>query len=412
MNAHPSVAPATERLIANSAGVASVAPGEIVDLEPDLMFATDISAPATIDILANQHVAQLARPEAIALFLDHLQPADDPVTAAITAKCLDFAASHGIKRIFDLNAGGISHVHIAATGIIRPGDGVVGSDSHTTMAGALGAFAVGVGATDLALAWRDGKLWFRVPESVRLVLTGTPTQFVHGKDIGLLLHTELGSNLLNYRSLEISGETCHQLELCDRLTLCNFAADLGAKNALFADNLNPQGVSAESYHQATRLDITALEPQVMLPFSGRRTVGISQIERDPLPINKVYIGGCSEGGFEDIARAVRILSGNRVAKGVDLVFMPGSSTIIEQLEQTGLAELITGAGAVLGPPVCGPCIGRHLGRLQAEDSAICTYNRNTPGRMGHRDAKVYLSNAAVAAAAAVAGAIVHPSEVL
>jgi 3-isopropylmalate/(R)-2-methylmalate dehydratase large subunit len=404
----------TEKLLARGCG-APVAPGMVVQARLDRIFMTDITAPGVLDAMDELGVDRVAEPERVAIFLDHLQPAKDEASARIADRCRRFARAQGIERVHEPGGGGISHVVLAEGGWLRPGQLVVGTDSHTTALGALGAFAVGVGATDLALALRDGSLWFRVPPTVRVDLEGALPAFVTGKDLSLLLMARLGLHRLGYRALELGGSAPLALHPADRATLCNMAAELGVKNAVIPaaarggdDGLEPD--EGARYEERLRLEVGGLEPLVLLPDRPGEPTPIGDPACRGVRPAAVMIGGCTEGELEHFRRAAALLKGRRIAPGLRLSLHPGSHRVLADMTREGVLATLLDSGALLCPPSCGPCIGGHLGVLGPGEVAVCTFARNTPGRLGSRDARVVLGNAQVAAAAALAGELVHPGE--
>jgi 3-isopropylmalate/(R)-2-methylmalate dehydratase large subunit len=362
-------------------------------------------------------------PGKIALIPDHFVPNKDIESAEQAKLMRDFALEHEIVHYYEVGEAGIEHVLLPEQGLVVPGDVVIGADSHTCTYGALGAFSTGVGSTDLAAVLATGEIWLKVPTTINIHYKGRLGPWVGGKDLILYTIGQLGVEGALYRSLEFSGEAVRSLSMDGRFTMCNMAIEAGAKNGIIEpDQTTLEYVAERSrrqplllssdpdahYERVITFDVTSLEPQVAFPHSPENTRPISQVGR--VPIQQVFIGSCTNGRMEDLRLAAGILNGKKVAKSVRAIIIPGTPLIYVQALKEGLLERFVGAGAVIGPPCCGPCLGGHLGILAAGERAVSTSNRNFVGRMGHPASEVYLSNAAVAAASAVLGRIAGPDE--
>ncbi|MCX7816771.1 MAG: 3-isopropylmalate dehydratase large subunit [Syntrophales bacterium] len=413
----------TEKILAAHAGMDVVKPGMIVEARVDVAMAHDVTGPIAIEEFRKAGAKKVFDRDRIVLVCDHFTPNKD-IAAAKNCKILrDFAKEHNIRYFYDGGNAGICHVLLPEQGLVVPGDLVVGADSHTCTYGALGAFATGVGSTDLAAVMITGKLWFRVPETIKVVLEGRLRPSVSGKDIILYLIGRLGVEGANYKALEFTGDAVGQLTMADRFTIANMVVEAGAKNGVFeADdvtksyvreygNRDPVFVYSDPdavYVDVVPVDLDKLEPQVAFPHLPSNVKGISQV--GSIPIDQVYIGSCTNGRIEDLRVAARLLKGRKVARGVRLIVAPATPGVYRMALEEGLIEVFLDAGAVISPPTCGPCLGGHMGVLAEGERAVSTTNRNFVGRMGHRESEVYLTNPAVAAASAVLGRIASPEE--
>ena len=328
-----------------------------------------------------------------------------------------------LPHYFEVGRSGICHLLLLERGFVLPGNVIVGGDSHTCTAGAAGAFAVGVGSSDLAASMALGENWFRVPESIRVVFKGKLPEWIGGKDLILLVLKELGIEGARYKALEFCGETIENLPMSDRITLCNMAAETGAKNAI----IGPDKITREFLQQrgladieifksdpdavyADVLDYTVddLEPLVAAPSLPSNVMALKEVKG--IQLDQVFIGSCTNGSLEDFRVVAGLLNGRKVHNSVRLIAIPGTPTIFSQMIEEGIAKILVEAGAVIGPSTCGPCLGGHMGVLAADEIALSTSNRNFVGRMGHPTSQLYLASPAVAAASAVMGQIADPRD--
>lgn len=365
---------------------------------------------------------RLYDPDMLVIVQDHGIPAKDIAVANQTASVRKFAAEHNIKNYFEIGRGGICHHVVPDSGLFRPGDLIVGSDSHTCTYGAFGAFGTGVGSTDLAAVMATGHLWFKIPSSIKVVLTGKLGRYVQGKDIILKLISILGVEGAAYSVLEFTGEALPGLGISDRMTICNMAVEAGAKAAIFeVDEVTREyfskfkderaypslKVAADSaYSRVIELELSTLVPLVAQPFLPSNVRPAAEL--GGVLIDQAFIGSCTNGRIEDMRMAAEILKGRRVHPDVRLIIIPGTQEIIKQTVREGLFEIFINAGAIVGPPTCGPCLGEHMGVLGDGEVCVSTTNRNFVGRMGSTGSRVYLANPAVAAASAVKGKICSP----
>lgn len=402
--------------------------GALVEVAVDLVLANDITAPIAIREFAKLSVDSVFDPDAVVLVADHFTPNKDIASAEQCAEMRRFAVTQGISHHYDVGRSGIEHVLLPEMGLIGPGDVVVGADSHTCTYGALGAFATGMGSTDIAVAMATGAVWVRVPETLRVEYIGDLRPWVGGKD--LILHTigRLGVDGGRYRAIEFAGPVIDALPMSGRFTMANMAIEAGAKAGLFCVDTITEDYLAEtgstgsrrqtirlqadadaSYETVLTIDASNVEPQVAFPHSPGNTRAVS--DAGALPIDQVVIGSCTNGRFDDLKLAAEILKGRSVDRRVRCIVIPGSPNVTLRAMREGVLETFLEAGAAVSTPTCGPCLGGHMGVLAAGERAVSTTNRNFRGRMGHPDSEVYLAGPAVAAASAVAGRIASPEEV-
>ncbi len=412
-----------EKILAAHAGKKSVQPGEFVDVQVDLVMTTDATGLISVQQFHKMGAKKVFDQGKVVLVMDHFVPSRDVESAETVKGLREFAREQGVI-FFDVGRAGIVHVLLPEKGLVLPGDVVVGGDSHTCTYGALGAFATGMGSTDIAFAMVFGRTWMRVPESFRLIYHGLAGPWVGGKDLILYTITQIGVEGANYQALEFAGEAISALAMDDRFTMANMAIEAGAKAGLFSVDEKTraylQGRARRPYtvHSAdpdapyartVEFDISSLEPQVAFPHSPGNSRGVSRAGE--VFIDQAVIGSCTNGWLGDLRTAARILKGRQIHSRVRCIVIPGSQEIYLQAMNEGLLEIFVRAGAAVSTPTCGPCPGGHMGVVGAGERCISTTNRNFIGRMGNPKAEVYLANPAVVAASAVAGQIVHPKEV-
>ena len=413
-----------EKLLAAKLG-RPVEAGDLVEVPVDLVMGNDITAPVAIREFEAAGATHVFDPERVALVASHFVPARDASSANQTSIMRRFALAHHIRHYYPEGSGGIEHTLLPERGIVVSGDIVVGADSHTCTYGALGAFATGVGSTDLAYAMATGRTWFKVPETLSFVYHGQPQPWVTGKDF--ILHTIhlIGDAGARYRSMEFSGSAIGQLSMEDRLTMSNMAIEAGGKVGLVTPDaateayergraLRPPRFLAPDpdarYLDSIDIDVSRLEPQVAFPWLPSKTRPLSEV--GDVPLDQVFIGSCTNGRLTDLRIAARLLQGRRVAPNLRLVVIPATQDVYLKAVQEGLVEVFVQAGAMVSAATCGPCLGGHTGVLGAGERCLSTSNRNYVGRMGDPTAEVYLASPAVAAASAVAGRITHPAAIL
>lgn len=414
----------TEKILAVHAGVTTVNPEELINAKIDIIMGHDLSIPLAIEELERIKAEKLCDPMKIVFVPDHFTPNKDIKAAENCKRMKEFAKKHNIAHYYEVGEMGIAHALLPEKGIILPGDLVVGGDSHTCTYGALGAFATGVGSSDLAAAMLTGELWFKVPESMKFVYYGKLHKWVGGKDLILYTIGDIGVDGALYRAMEFTGEVIEQLPMSGRLTMANMAVEAGAKSGIFQpdrvteDYLQNktsrpyrtfQSDSDAIYTEVRDYDVSQIEPQVAFPYLPSNIKPISEI--GDIPIDQVVIGSCTNGRIEDLRNAAHVLQSNKVAPYVRLIIIPATQGVYRQAMREGLLEIFLDANAAISTPTCGPCVGGHMGVLAKGERAVSTTNRNFVGRMGDPESEVYLSNPAVAAASAVKGRIAHPEEV-
>ena len=402
----------------------TVSPGEFINVRVDLILANDITAPIAIREFRKMGVGRVFDPKKIVMVPDHFTPNKDIASAEQAKLVRDFAREQGVIY-FEVGRVGIEHVLLPEQGLVLPGDVVIGADSHTCTYGALGAFATGVGSTDVAAAMATGDIWMKVPPTIKLVYHGDLGEWVMGKDLILYTIGDIGVDGALYSAMEFSGEAIDSLSIDGRFTMANMAVEAGAKAGIFrVDNKTQLYIKSRakrsyrvyepdndaSYARVIDYDISDIEPQVALPHSPANVKPVSQVGN--VEIDQAVIGGCTNGRIEDLQVAAQIFKGRKVHPRVRCIIIPGSQELYLDALTRGLIEVFIKAGAVVSTPTCGPCLGGYMGVLAAGERCISTTNRNFVGRMGHPESEVYLSNPAVAAASAVAGRIASPKEAL
>jgi 3-isopropylmalate/(R)-2-methylmalate dehydratase large subunit len=413
----------TEKILAAHADTESVSPGDLIKVRVDLALGNDITAPLAIKTFWETGVTRVFDPEKVVLVADHFVPNKDIASAQQTKLMYDFAVQQKLKHYYDPGNGGVEHVILPEKGLVIPGDLVIGGDSHTCTYGALAAFSSGVGSTDLGVVMATGRTWLKVPPTIKVVIQGPLRRWVGGKDLILYLLGKLGVEGAGYKALEFTGNTIQNLPMEQRLTMANMAVEGGAKNGIFAPdeitrayvlprtNRKPVWMTSDSdavYERVLTLNADGIEPQVAFPHSPDNVRPISAV--GDIPLNQVFIGSCTNGRLEDLRQAALILRNKKAAKQTRLIVLPGSALVYKQALREGLLEIFLDAGAVIGPPTCGPCLGGHMGILAENERALATSNRNFMGRMGHPKSEVYLCGPALAAASAVLGRIGAPEE--
>lgn len=372
------------------------------------------------DIYEELELDRVWDPERVVALIDHWTPAPSIDAAVVHAACRRFVRKYGIKNWLDMREG-ICHAVLPEKGFVKPGDLIVGSDSHTTTYGALGAFATGMGATDMAIVLATGEIWFKVPSTIKFNVEGKLQPMVMGKDIILHIIGEIGVEGASYKAMEFAGSTIRELSMDARFTLCNMAIEAGGKTGVIEpDEKTMKWVKERvkqpfkpvfndpdaEYEEVIDVDAAKLEPQVAKPPSPENSVPVSEVEGTK--IDQAFIGSCTNGRLEDLRVAAKILDGREVASMVRAIVIPASKEVYMKAMKEGLIEVFLRAGCVVCNPTCGPCIGAHLGLLAPGEVCISSSNRNFVGRMGSKDAKIYLASPATVAASAVTGEITDP----
>ncbi|MFC1511439.1 3-isopropylmalate dehydratase large subunit [Candidatus Margulisiibacteriota bacterium] len=397
----------TQKILAKHAGKKSVEPGDLISCKVDLVLGNDVTTPPAIKQFEKIGVRKVFDKKKIYLVPDHFTPAKDIKSAQQVQMMREFAKKYGIVNFFEIGCMGIEHVLLPEMGAIKPGDLVIGADSHTCTYGALGAFSTGVGSTDMAAAMATGEVWLKVPEQLKFVYRGKLSKWVEAKDLILYTIGQIGVDGARYMTMEFTGPAVTKLPVAGKLTIANMAIEAGAKNGIFYAG-KWQSDAGAKYKLVYDWDVSAIEPQVAFPHLPSNTKPVSKCSK--IKIDQAVIGSCTNGRIEDMRVAAKILKGKKAQPNVRLLIFPGTQKIELQMIKEGITETLIKAGAIVSTPTCGPCLGGHMGILAEGERAIATTNRNFVGRMGHPKSEVYLSNVAVAAASAVAGRIISPED--
>ena len=412
-----------EKILAAHTDRKKVTPGEFVNVAVDLVLANDITAPIAIREFRSIGAGKVFNPQKVVMVPDHFVPNKDIASAEQAKLMREFAREQGVIY-FEVGEVGIEHVLLPERGLVLAGDVVIGADSHTCTYGALGAFAAGMGSTDIAAAMATGDIWMKVPPTMKLVYHGVKGKWVGGKDLILSTIGDIGVDGALYSAMEFIGEAIDALSIDGRFTMANMAIEAGAKAGIFRVDdktlayMEPRARrpytvyepdSDAEYSRVIEYDVSSLEPQVALPHLPANTRPVSQV--GDVEINQAVIGSCTNGRLEDLRLAAGIFKGRKVHQGVRCIIIPGSQQVYLDALTEGLIEVFIRAGAAVSTPTCGPCLGGHMGVLAAGERCISTTNRNFVGRMGSTGSEVYLANPAVAAASAITGRITSPEEV-
>ncbi len=414
----------TEKILAKHAGLDEVKPGQLINCKLDMVLANDVTAPP-----AFKEFEKIGRPvfdsTKIALVPDHFTPNKDIKSAGLSKAVREFARKHHIVNYFEMGRVGIEHVILPEKGIVAPGMLTIGADSHTCTYGAVGGFSTGVGSTDLGVALATGEAWFKVPETIKVEITGKKPKYICGKDVMLTLIGMIGVDGALYKALEFAGDGVAELNMTDRLTISNMAIEAGGKNGIFPvdevtlayekDRVTKpfEIVNADPdahYCRTVKINLSELKPVVAFPHLPENTHTVESI-KEPIYIDQVVIGSCTNGRLEDLKIAADIIKGHKINPNVRCIVIPGSQKVYLDAIHQGYVDTFVEAGAVVSTPTCGPCLGAHMGILAAGERCVSTTNRNFRGRMGHVDSEVYLASPYVAAASAVTGKISTPDEV-
>ncbi|MFN3461901.1 MAG: 3-isopropylmalate dehydratase large subunit [Oceanibaculum sp.] len=412
-----------EKIMGRLAG-RPVKAGEFVEIGPDWTFSLDDGIGLVDRYFKLHNVEKIADPSRIALFYDHYSPADTPLHAHVQRIGRELCAKFGIDKLFDVGEG-ISHQIAVEQGFVRPGHMVTNTDSHTCTIGAVGAVGCGIGVAEMAYLWAHGKLWFRVPESVKITLEGRLPPGSSAKDIVLAILQRISARGALYSSVEYHGPALAHLSIPERMTLCNMGIEMGAKFAVVpGDEVTrahyaslgievgdmPQPDADARYAASHTIDLSQVGPMLSAPNKVDNVHAVGDVE--PLAINQAFLGTCTNGRFEDLAAAAGILKGRRVAPGVRMIVTPASKAVYRRALREGVIEILVEAGCVVTTPGCGACAGIHQGVLAETEVCIASSSRNFLGRMGNRDAKIYLGSPATVAASAVRGRLTDPREFL
>lgn len=411
-----------EKILARASNRKNVEPGEFIVANVDVVFAHDGTAALAFDAMKEFGSEKIFDKEKVVLFIDHAAPSPSPAISEIHARMREFSKRHGVK-LYDVG-NGICHQLVPSEGYVKPGSVIIGADSHTVTHGAFNAFATGVGSTDAAIAMMTGKIWLKVPETVKIELNGELKKGVTSKDLILFLIGNFKADGFNYMAIEYSGSTIERLSVDSRMTITNMGVEMGAKASIMPLNkatevwlrervkgnfepVNPDPQA--SYFKSYSFEVSNIEPMLAAPPNVDNVVPVSEFEGTE--VNQVFIGSCTNGRLEDIELALKIIKGKKI-KVERCIVIPASKEIYIEALKKGYIEELLKAGCTVGPPTCGPCIGAHMGLLGPGEVAVSTSNRNFPGRMGDRNAKIFLASPLTAAATAIEGKIADPRRYL
>ena len=416
----------TQKILAAHAGLPSVEAGQLIEAKLDVVMANDITGPMAVPVFY-QMAEKVFDPEKVVLVPDHFTPNKDIKSAENSKSIREFAKKQGLKWYFEIGRMGIEHAILPEAGITVAGECIIGADSHTCTYGALGAFSTGVGTTDIATGMATGELWFKVPGAIQFVMTGKPSPYVSGKDIILHIVGKIGVDGALYKSMEFVGDGISELSMDDRFTMANMAIEAGAKNGIFLVDEKAENYMKEHsektykiytpdedavYDEVVEINLGDVRPTVAFPHLPGNAKTIDEIEAmEPIKIDQVVIGSCTNGRMEDMRRAAAVLKGHTVHPDVRVIVLPATQKIYKQCIKEGIVDVFIDAGCAFSTPSCGPCMGGHMGVLAAGEKCVSTTNRNFVGRMGHVDSLIYLASPEVAAASAIAGYIANPEKV-
>jgi 3-isopropylmalate/(R)-2-methylmalate dehydratase large subunit len=412
----------TEKILAKASGKTRVQPKEIVDANVDMIMIHDLTGPLAVDAFKKIGTEKVWNNKKVVVILDHQIPAESIKAAELHKTMRQFAKDQNL-RIYDVGRGGVCHQVMPEKGHVVPGTVIVGADSHTCTYGAFGAFATGIGSTEAAAVMATGKIWLKVPETIKIKVTGGFGEYVTPKDLILNIIGELGVDGAIYKSAEFRGQTIREMRMAGRMTICNMAVEMGAKNGIvepdettrkfLQDRVKtmPAFETLSSDKDATcaqtvEFEVTELEPQVACPSSVDNVKPVSEV--GDVPIEQAFIGSCTNGRIEDLRLAAQVMKGKKVKDGVRALVIPASMEVYKQALTEGLTDIFTDTGAMVCGSACGPCLGGHIGLLAAGETCVSTSNRNFIGRMGSKEANVYLASPATVAASALTGKITDP----
>ncbi|MBN2456864.1 MAG: 3-isopropylmalate dehydratase large subunit [Sedimentisphaerales bacterium] len=415
----------TEKILAKAAGKEKVSPGQLIDADIDVVMCHDVTTPPAISMLVKRGIDKVFDREKIVVTPDHFQPAKDIKSAELHKRLDEWARRHNIKHYYKIGRAGVCHALLPEQGHIRPGEVIVGPDSHTCTYGAFAAFSTGIGSTDAAAAIATGQLWFKVPASMKFVLNGSLGPGVYSKDVILTVLSRIGADGALYKAMEFVGPALADMSMEARMTITNMAIEAGGKNGIMDfDEITKQYLDEHlkdkkdyvvfesddeaEYISTQEFDCSKIEPTVALPNLPSNAVSIGDCAGEEM--DQAYIGSCTNGRIEDLRIAAQILKGKTVA--IRTIVVPATPVIWKQAKDEGLFDIFYDAGCVIAAPTCGACLGGFMGVLAAGEKCVSTTNRNFVGRMGHPESKVYLASPATAAASAVEGKLVDPRRFL
>jgi len=414
----------TEKILANASGKKAVHPGEIVDANVDMVMVHDLTGPLAVEAFKKIGTPKVWDNKKVVVILDHQVPAESVKAAELHKTMRQFAKDQNLT-FYDVGRGGICHQVMPEKGHVTPGEVIVGADSHTCTYGAFGAFATGIGSTEAAAVFATGKIWFKVPPTIKIDVKGKFQKNVTPKDLILAIIGKLGVDGAIYRATEFTGPTIKSMSIAGRMTICNMAVEMGAKNGIIApdeitrkfladrvktlqDFKSLQSDKDATYERTVEFDVSKMPSQVACPSSVDNVKPVSEIGN--IPIEQAFIGSCTNGRLEDLQVAAQVLKGRKIKDGVRAIVIPASQEVYRQAMREGILEIFTDAGAIVCGSACGPCLGGHIGLLAAGETCVSSSNRNFIGRMGSIQANVYLASPATVAASAVTGKITDPAE--
>ncbi|MGB9200379.1 homoaconitase large subunit [Methanobacterium sp.] len=409
-----------EKILAKASGNKESEAGEIIMANIDVAMTHDLTGPLSVESFEKIGLKEVWDPEKIVIVFDHQVPADSIDAANNHMIMRKFVKEQGINNFYDVREG-VCHQVLPEKGHVVPGEVVVGTDSHTCTHGALGAFATGIGSTDMAMVFATGKLWFKVPETIKFEITGKLQENVFAKDVILDIIGKIGADGATYKACEFGGETTRNMSISDRMVLCNMAIEMGGKTGLVEPDQKTinylKGRSTKPYKimktdsdakslETMYVDVNELEPQIACPHNVDNVKPVSEVEGTH--IDQVFLGSCTNGRLSDLRTAAKIMKGKDVSKDIRMLVIPASREVYTKAMDEGLLRTFIDSGALVCNPCCGPCLGGHIGLVGPGEVSLSTSNRNFKGRQGSPDAEVYLSSAAVAAASALTGKITDP----
>ena len=416
----------TQKILAAHAGLDSVTAGQLIEAKLDVVMANDITGPMALPIF-RQMADKVFDKDKVVLVPDHFTPNKDIKSAINSRSIQDFAKEQGLKWYLVQGKCGVEHAILPEYGIVVAGECIIGADSHTCTYGALGAFSTGVGTTDIATGMATGELWFKVPSAIKFVLTGKPGPYVSGKDVIIHIIGKIGVDGALYKSMEFVGDGIANLIMDDRFTMANMAIEAGAKNGIFiVDDQTRAYMDAHSdkqytayepdedaqYDQIVEIDLSEVRPTVAFPHLPGNAKTIDEVEAmEPIKIDQVVIGSCTNGRISDMRKAAAILKGHTVHPDVRVMVVPATQEVYKECIKEGLVDIFIDAGCAFNTPSCGPCMGGHMGVMAPGEKCVSTTNRNFVGRMGDVESLIYLASPEVAAASAIAGYIANPEKV-
>lgn len=422
----------TEKILAKHSGKEKVVPGELVNSDIDLVMCHDVTTTPAIDMLEKAGLDKVFDPKKIVIMPDHFVPNKDIKSAEMIKRIREWAKKHKIEQFYELGCHGVCHALLPEQGYVKPGMSIICGDSHTCTHGAFGAFSTGVGSTDLAAALTTGKLWFKVPETIKFVLNGKLPKGVYSKDVILHIIKDIGVDGALYKAMEFSGDALSEMSMEARMTITNMAIEAGGKSGIIYpdevtfDYLKKSGAcnadcnfddiksdDDASYLEIKEYNVSKFEPIVAFPHLPSNGKTISEISKmDSIKVDQAYLGSCTNGRIEDLRIAAEIMKGNKVAKGTRMIVVPATTEIWKQANKEGLLDIFMEAGATVSTPTCGACLGGHMGIIASGEKCISSTNRNFVGRMGSPKGEVYLASPATVAASAIEGKIADPRRYL